>query len=830
MRVLPLASSPWKFRDCSGSAWRAATVPGCVHTDLRRARAIPDPFRGMNEAGLQWIDERDWEYSAEFTVGAGLLGEEVVDLVADGLDTIATVRLNGAVVARSENMFIGHRWDVGRLLRRGRNTLSIRFASATRYIRTHRREHTPRDINDPVGRCTVIRKEQCQFGWDWGPRYVTAGIWRDIRLEGWSGNRLAGVAVTQHHARNGEVTLSLAPDLARRAGGARCRWRISGVPGAAASGVGRRIRIPKPKLWWPSGQGAQPLYSLEVEVVGSGGSVIGTWSRKIGLRTIELDRHRDKWGESFQFLINGRPVFAKGANWIPVNVFVAGLGREDYARDLRAAVAANMNMVRVWGGGIYESEDFYDLCDELGLLVWQDFMFACTLYPGDAAFIASSRAEAEHQVRRLRHRASLALWCGNNEIWGINWHELVDPKKKRLRANYERLFHRALPAVVEKLGGGTPYWPSSPWRGDEDAGHAAGEARGDSHYWDVWHGRNPVKDYEKWNFRFASEYGMQSYNSSATQATFCPPGDRNIFGSAMETHQKNKGGNQVILDYVSRRYRFPRDQDSLIYLSQLNQVHCIQTGAAHYRRLMPRCMGSLYWQLNDCWPVASWSSIEFTGRWRALHHAARRFYAPAFVSAHVPGDEVFGINNYRHSTVRLVHVHTSYDAPKASKGVVRWDLFHLDGRVLLSGRKRVILRPMTSVRQATLDLSAPLASFGRENLYLRVALDVAGRRASEDTVFLTIPRFMELPRTRTTAVVRAKGPGQAEFSFTSPVFQHKFEFDFAGRRFACSDNFFDLFPGETKRVDVTFPGGVTAADMRKSLVHRSLADTYWAPP
>jgi beta-mannosidase len=826
MRVLPLAPSSWRFRDCSGSAWLPAKVPGCVHTDLRRAGAIPDPRRGTNESGLQWIDERDWEYSAEFLADAALLDEEVVDLVADGLDTIATVHLNGALVARTENMFIGFRWNVKPVLRRGRNTLSIRFASATHYIRTHRRSHKPRDINDPVGRCTVIRKEQCQFGWDWGPRYVTAGIWRDIRLEGWSGNRLAGVEVSQSHGSDGTVTLSLAPELARPDRRAKCHWRLSTGGGAAASGTGSRIEVIKPKLWWPSGQGAQPLYDLQVEVVGPDGGVIGSWKRRIGLRTIALDRHKDKWGESFQFVVNGRPVFAKGANWIPASTFVAGLTRRDYERDLGAAVAAHMNMVRVWGGGIYESEDFFDLCDELGLLVWQDFMFACTLYPGDRAFIESSRDEAEHQVRRLRHRASLALWCGNNEIWSINAHELVDPKKKKVRADYERLFHRMLPAVVRKLGGPTPYWPSSPWRGDEDAGHAAGEARGDSHYWDVWHGRSPVKDYEKWNFRFASEYGMQSYNSPATQAKFTPARDRNIFGAAMETHQKNKGGNQVVLDYISRRYRFPRDQDSLIYLSQLNQVHCIQTGASHYRRLMPRCMGSLYWQLNDCWPVASWSSIEFTGRWRALHHAARRFYAPAVVSAHVPGDEIFGINNYRKSTVRLVHIHTSCDRPKAANGIVRWDLFHLDGRRILGGRKRVVLQPMSSVRQETLDLSGPLAKFGRENLYLRIALDVAGTRVSEDTVLLTIPRFMDLPAPKTGVRLAMKGPGRAEVSFTSPVFQHRFAFDFEGHAFSASDNFFDLYPGERKRVDVEFAKPVTLAGLRGSVTHRSLADSY----
>ncbi|HXQ79951.1 MAG TPA: glycoside hydrolase family 2 protein [Opitutaceae bacterium] len=826
MRIVPLASSPWRFRDCSGSAWLPATVPGCVHTDLRREKRIPDPFWGTNEAGVQWIEERDWEYATAFEVGPDLLGEEVIELAADGLDTVATVRLNGRVVARTENMFIGYRWDVKALLRPGRNTLAVRFDSAVRYIRTHRTSHRPREFSDPVGRCSVIRKQQCQFGWDWGPRFVTAGIWRDIRLEGWSANRLCGVAVTQVHGRGGRVGLAIAPEPARPDRGMRCQWRLSLCGSVVASGSGADISVPRPRLWWPSGQGDQPLYLLEVGVAGSDGRAIGGWARRIGLRTIALDRRKDAWGESFRFIVNGRKVFAKGANWIPASSFVAGLARADYARDLAAAAAANMNMVRVWGGGIYESEDFYDLCDEMGLLVWQDFMFACTLYPADPRFVASARAEAEHQIRRLRHRACLALWCGNNEVWGNNSRELLDPEKTGLRADYERLFHRALPPLVAAHGGPTAYWPSSPWRGDTAADHAAGEKRGDTHYWDVWHGRNPVKDYERWKFRFVSEFGMQSYSSPATQATFCPAGDGNVFGAVMENHQKNKEGNLIILDYVSRRYRFPRDQEALIYLSQLNQAHCMQTGAEHYRRLMPRCMGALYWQLNDCWPVASWSSIEFPGRWKALQHVARRFFAPAAVSAHVPGGEIHGIGNYRASNVRHVFIHTSYDGARPARGVVLWDLFHLDGRRLLGGRKPVSLRPMTSRLEKRLDLAAPLARFGRDRIYLRIALDVAGRRASEDTVMLTTPRFMELPKPRTRISIRMRSPQRASIAFTSPVFQHRFAFDFPRLAFTCTDNYFELYPGETRTVEVRFGRPVAAARLRRSILHRSLADTY----
>jgi beta-mannosidase len=825
MRLFPLASAAWRFRDATAqTAWRAATVPGCVHRDLLRHALIPDPFRASNEEGLQWIEERAWDYRATFVLPKTLLAEDVVELVADGLDTVATVMLNGIEIARTENMFIGYRWDVKPLLRAGRNELTIRFDSAMSYIRANRPGHRPREFNDPVGRSSVIRKEQCQFGWDWGPRLVTAGIWRDLRLEAWSGNRLESVRVTQHHRADGSVALTLAPELARRERGIECHWRLLLDEMIVDEGRGAGIEVREPRLWWPNGQGKQPLYRVEVSVVRSDGSRVGRWSRRIGLRTIALDRQADAWGESFQFVINGRPLFAKGANWIPAHSFVAGLGRADYARDLNAAAQAHMNMIRVWGGGIYESEDFYDLCDELGLLVWQDFAFACTTYPGDRRFCASVRAEAESQVRRLRHRASLALWCGNNEIFVLNAATLQEDKQKL--AAYEALFHRTLPDVVRATGPDTPYWPGSPWRGDQAHDHAAGEQRGDTHFWDVWHGRNPVKDYEKYAFRFVSEFGMQSFSSPATQATFCPPDDANIFGRSMENHQKNRGGNQVILDYVSRRYCFPKNQEALIYLSQLNQAYCMQTGVEHWRRNMPRCMGALYWQLNDCWPVASWSSIEFTGRWRALHHVARRFFAPALVTAHVPGDEATIVGNYRRSTVREAHLYTVYDAPEPASGVLRWDVFHLDGRRLQRGRKTVALRPGESVRQHTVELAKLMARYNRDSIYLRIALETGGERVSEETVFLTPPRFLHLPQARTSVTVRLDSPRRATLTFASTAFQHRFAFDLRGISFQGGDNYFELYPNEKKVVTVAFERPQTAARIRRALTHRSLVDTY----
>ena len=825
MHVLPLATAAWRFRDATrGLPWRPAVVPGCVHRDLLRLGLISDPFWATNEAGLQWIEEHDWEYRATFAVPAALLDAEVVDLVADGLDTVATVVLNGREVARTENMFLGHRWDVKPLLHAGKNELRIRFASALDYIRTHRTAHRPREINDPVGGCTIIRKQQCQFGWDWGPRFVTAGIWRNLRFEGWSGNRVDSVRVTQEHRADGSVRLHLAPEFARPDGAAVCHARLLLGDTVVAEGDGGELEVARPQLWWPRGQGAQPLHRLVVEVARADGTRIGGWTRRIGLRTIVLDRHADAWGESFQFVVNGRPVFAKGANWIPAHSFVAGLTRADYEHDLRSAAEAHMNMLRVWGGGIYESEDFHDLCDELGLLVWQDFMFACTLYPADDRFLASARAEAAYQIRRLRHRASLALWCGNNEVFGCNVSQLA--ADKNLLGDYEKLFHQALPEEVAVHDGVTPYWPSSPWSGDLDASFAAGEKRGDTHYWDVWHARKPVKDYERYQFRFASEFGMQSFASAETQRSFCPPEDANVFGPTMTNHQKNRFGNQIILDYVSRQYRFPKDQDALIYLSQLNQGECMRVGVEHYRRSMPRCMGALYWQLNDCWPVASWSSLEFSGRWKALHYLARRFFAPALVSAHVPGEEETITNNYRRTSVREVHLYTVYDAPEPARGLVRWELRHFDGRVLAAGRKTVALRHGQSVRQKTLDLDKPMAKHGRDNLYVRIGLEIAGARVSEDTVFLAPPRFLALPKARTAVAIRLAAPTKAVFTFTSPVFQHRFAFDLPGIAYRSSDNYFELYPREGKTIAVEFTRPQTLAQLKRALCFRSLVDTY----
>ena len=586
MTELSLSSASWTFCDRERPDQHyPAIVPGCVHRDLRRAGLIPDPFWGTNELEVQWVEERVWEYRAIFESAPELWAEDQIDLVCEGLDTVATVTLNGKLIAKTDNMFVGWRWPVKPKLISGKNAMCIRFDSSLGYIRKNRLSFRTRENHDPVGRSQVIRKEQCQFGWDWGPRLVTCGIWKAIRLEGWSRNRIETVRVKQTH-RDGRVTLDLEPALQLPSTSVQFQTRLLLDEQLVAESAALQLAVDRPQLWWPNDQGAQPLYRLEVTATDRG-QPAGSWTRRIGLRTVELDRHPDQYGETFQFVVNGRPIFAKGANWVPAHSFVGGLARSDYARDLTAAKAAHLNFIRAWGGGVYESEDFYDLCDELGLLVWQDFMFACSLYPGDRGFLQLVENEADHQIIRLRHRACLALWCGNNEVEQLNGDML---KQRSRRRHYDAIFHQLLPRKVAGRDGVTAYWPSSEYRNGKQ-GEAAGEECGDTHYWGVWHSRSPVRDYEKRFFRFVSEFGMQSYPSPQVQATFCPPHDNNVFGPTMENHQKNRAGNRIILDYVAQLFRFPQDQAALSYLSQLNQAYCMQVGVEHYRRIMPRCMG-----------------------------------------------------------------------------------------------------------------------------------------------------------------------------------------------------------------------------------------------
>lgn len=831
-----LASATWNFRQSApqSSPWRSAVVPGCVHLDLIRNHVIPDPFYGRNELNLQWIEDADWEYTCEFTPAANVWSHERVELVFEGLDTVVTVKLNGQVILQSENMFHRHRVDVKSLLGRGSNKLEFHFGSAMNYVRTQRQDFSvPREFNDPVGNSARIRKQQCQFGWDWGPRFVTAGLWRPAHLEAWSINRLESVRITQTH-RDGAVELQLTPELANPSSQGELRGQVKFAGAVVATIAQGKATVTNPKLWWPAGHGDQPIYEIDSQWVEQGREV-SIWQGRIGLRTIELDLSPDEFDVAlsetrklnrFGLRVNGRLIFAKGANWIPAHAFVNQVGVHDYLRLIGDAADANMNMLRVWGGGIYEDDCFYDLCDQLGLLVWQDFMFACTLYPGDDAFVASVRREAQDHVRRIRHHACIALWCGNNEIAMLDkWAEGGMKTSEAHRQAYDRLFLKTLPQVTAQLDPQRPYIHSSPALPIEGLPDATIPSQ-DDHEWNVWHARKPVDHYLTTRHRFVSEFGMQSYPTPEVAATFCPESELNVFSPTFDNHQKNVGGNQVILDYVSRLYRFPKDYRALAYLSQLNQAHCMKVAVEHYRRISPLCLGTLYWQINDCWPVASWSSIEFPGVWKALHHEAKRFFAPTIVSMKYLGTETRRIGNYVKHDLGAVELHAVHEGAAAKNVTLQWSLRTLDGKELAQGSDKCTLQPGRGALLQTIDLAKPVTDAGRTRVYLRGLLrDEAGQVISSDTFLFAPPRDLELRREMITTQWQRTGADRAVVTVASSTFHHRVWLALENTGVHWSDNYFDLYPNEPMRIEAKFPGAISDDTLARLKV-MSLVDSY----
>ena len=793
----------FEFYDDTRATWLEARVPGCIHTDLRRHGLIPDPFAGRNEADLQWIEQRDWRYRTRFDVSQSRLCCEHVHLVFDGLDTLAEVKLNGCVIGRTENMFVRHEWEVRALLLPTGNLLEVTFFNTLDYLATHVGWQPLKERNDPVGGRSRIRKEQCQYSWDWGPRFVTCGIWQPVRLESWNGARLDHVHLQQTHLADGTVSLRLSPELTGATGTEHFTATLSlrgQSVAAVAGGAGELvITLRQPELWWPAGQGAQPLYQIKVDLHVSDSGYADSWIRRTGFRTIELVREKDAEGETFYFRVNGRPIFAKGANWIPDHAFVTECNRERFAARLGAAVDAHMNMIRVWGGGIYEFDSFYDLCDELGLLVWQDFMFACALYPGAADYCDVLRPEVAQQVRRLQHRASLALWCGNNEV------PMIPELGEALRANpaqasdYARIFHEVIPEIVEQCDGITPYWPSSPWTPGEYFADTNDGRAGDVHYWKVWHSRAPVKSYEGLRVRFCSEFGMQSYASLATAQTFCPAEELNVFSPIMESHQKNGGGNATMLHYMVQRYRYVSRYENLAYLSQLSQAYCMKVGVEHLRFQMPHTMGALYWQLNDCWPVASWSSIEFNGRWKALHHEARRFFAPSLLYLRTEGDVTIGRYNEVTEGINCYTLYTIHDAPEPRQATLVWSIRDFQGGLVGDEQRRELtLEPGRSASQAVCTLPDVVRS-RRGALYLRAELlDRAGAVLSRQNAFFTVPRFLSLADPGIGYRLEVASDGTTAIRLKADSFAHAVSLSFGQLDPWLSDNWFDLHPGEER--------------------------------
>ena len=631
----------WALSDDSGQYACAISLPTDGITALHDAGLIPDPYWGRNEYDLRWIAERDWV--AERTID---LAETDVELVLSGVDTIVEVRVNGTHIFTCDNAFRTWRISLGEVAKVGENIISLTFKNSIAHaaaLQAKQPFYLPyQEGNNPIPNVNLLRKPQCDYGWDWNIALAPFGVYGEMRVEVAKTPRIDSILVHQTHDA-GAVTLTIDTQLSHYEGEVTVSIAGQTTYAQCMHGIcSASVRIENPDLWWPAGQGAQPLYDLTVRA----GDVTAT--RKIGLRQIDLVTEKDAAGLGFKFRVNGRDVFAKGANWIPADA-LAGRITPAKTRDLlQSAVDANMNMIRVWGGGRYEADWFYDLCDELGLMVWQDFMFSCNIYPSDEAYLENVRAEAVENVQRLQHHASLALWCGDNELIGaLTWFEETRKDRDRYLVNYDRL-NRTLEQALKSVDPGANWWPSSPSPGPldfNDAWHQDGS--GDMHFWSVWHEGRDFDHYRDVSPRFCSEFGFQSYPSMNTVRAFAAPEDHNIAAPVLEAHQKNAGGNARIAETMFRTFRWPTKFDDFVYLSQVQQGIAIKTAVTHWRSLKPHCMGTLYWQLNDTWPVCSWASLNHGGDWKLLHHMARDFFAPVLVTAVPQGDRIVlrGVND-----------------------------------------------------------------------------------------------------------------------------------------------------------------------------------------
>jgi beta-mannosidase len=805
----------WQFRQVNTDEWLPANVPGGVHTDLLAAGRIPDPFVGDNELRVQWVAEADWCYQRSFQVGADLLANERVELVCEGLDTLAEVRLNGSLLGAAENAFRAYRWDVKKLLKPGENELVLDFASPVRYCAARNQERAMDMTNEALTGAPHLRKSPSHFGWDWGPKLPAIGIWRGIGLEAGSRARLSDVHARQHHT-DGRVSLSVevqadswgqsglsvvatlsAPD------GTQAFVKTSLSDGQAHL----EIQVEAPQLWWPNGYGAQPLYWLDVSL--SAGEIeLDRQHFQLGLRTLALNQEPDEWGRSFNFIVNGVPIFARGANWIPSDTFPTRITTAQLEHLISSAALANQNMLRCWGGGYYEDEAFFDLCDRYGILVWQDFMFACAIYPlDDPDFVENVRQEVFYNARRLRQRACLALWCGNNEIeanW-VSW-GWAQTQPAELKAADMRFFYKTLSEWLQQLDPDHAYWPSSPSSG---LPHEIpdSEATGDQHLWEVWHGNKPFKTFRRQFPRFASEFGFQSLPALQTVAAYAQPADWNMTSYIMEHHQRNRAGNGKIIAYLSDHYQLPKDFETLVYLTQILQAEAIRSAVEHWRRSRERCGGTLYWQLNDCWPVASWSSLDYFGRWKALHYAARRFYNPLLLSIEDEG-----------TTMGLF---ITNDGVETEQTEVRWTLETLSGQVLKAGEQAVTCAPLATTPVMSSDFSELVRPQNARNVVFVAELWQNGAIltsslatfAPNKHLALADPQLeISVSQTGSELSIRLRGASLARFV----------ELSLAGADVIFSDNYFDLPAGREVKITCPLPEGWDLAKARESIQLRTM--------
>lgn len=792
-KTAPLPTDRWQFRQAGTAEWLPVELPMSAHSALEKHGKIDDPFWRDNEAKYQWIENEDFEFETVFDAPAEVFQKRHIELVFKSLDTYAQVFLNDSLILETDNQFRTWRADVKKWLRPTGNRLHIYFESA---VKKTEQDWKNLGYELPGGQRVMSRKAQFHFGWDWGPRFVSCGIYKTPELLGWDDFILEDVHV---------VPTEVSPELAKLA--IRVRYRSDAaaevefvnkfskrktIEGRTLE-IGVRedsmtFEIPNPELWYCNGMGSPKMYDFVFEVV-KNGRPLDRREIRTGIRKIELITEKDADGESFYFKLNGRRVFAKGANYIPAHIFQDKVSGKDYARLLDATREGNMNMLRVWGGGIYEDDLFYQLCDERGILVWQDFMYACAMYPGSGSFLKNASREAVEQIERLRRHPCIALFCGNNENneawhhWG--WQMLFNEEQRtRLWRDYLTLFKDLLPNLVANDGAGIPYWESSPKYG---RGNPKSNSEGDSHYWGVWHDAEPFSTYEKKVPRFMSEYGFQSFPDWRTIESFTEPADRELETKVMLAHQKHPRGNALIAEYMGRDYRKPKSFKDFVYVSQLLQAEGMRRGIEAHRRRKPYCMGTLYWQLNDVWPVASWSGIDNFGRWKALHYFARESFEPVAALPMLDDDilKVVGVND------RIPFV----------KGKLDVRLLDFDGSVISAETlPEVKLHPDSSRMLWQASVKTFLKKKKPEDVVLEVVLSApdGSEIFSRRLFYLLPPRDLKLPRPTLKMSVAQVNDGY-EITVESDKLAKNIYLNTAADGF-FSDNFFDLLAGEKRKV------------------------------
>jgi beta-mannosidase len=774
-------NSNWKFKGTDTLEWKSATVPGNIYTDLIAHQIIENPFIKNNEEKVQWVSNKNWEYKTTFLLSDAILKKENIALNFEGLDTYAKVYINGNYQLDTDNAFQKYSIPLKGIPLNKSNELRIVFQHSKSFENSAKQNSK---YKLPEGNRVFTRKAQFQYGWDWGPKLNTSGIWKNISINAWDGMRFENIFIKQEEISTTKARLSieiLIESTSNKNASLFTKINREVIATNIALKKGKHtykvpVEITNPKLWWIHNLGKPYLYTFNFQLIADG-KIKDEKSVKKGIRTIKLITKKDSIGASFYFELNGKPVYMKGANYVPQNSFQNKVTNNHYEKLLSDVVSSNMNMLRIWGGGIYENDIFYDLCDAKGILVWQDFMFACAMYPGDIEFLANVQEEAEQQVKRLRNHASIALWCGNNESsegwkrWGWQ-NNRTEKEKKDIWNDYLAVFDTILPNTVAEFSE-TDYWETSPKYG---RGNPKYKTEGDAHDWWVWHDGYPFEHFENNVPRFISEFGFQSFPSFETMKYINQTEETTLMTDSWKSHQKHDTGLQLIFDYMERNYKVPMQDDNYIYVSQLLQAKGIVMGIEAHRRAKPYNMGTLYWQLNDCWPAISWSSIDYLGNWKALQYKVKNAFENLLISSVIEnnGVQTFVIND----TFDIV------------SGNLKLKIIDFYGKKIWSDAKEIEVLGNSSKQFYTTSL---------DKIDKNSSLLVAEFNGEKSYLYFSKPKDLKLPK---GIIQRNISKTKNGFSITlkSTVLQKNL-FLFTNIKGHFSDNFFDLMPNETIRIN-----------------------------